>query len=63
MVNKMITNLISFLYDIEIETIRKNNNSYIFYYSEHFYIFRKCYENEERIDHIYKYIYNNSEYL
>ncbi len=59
----MITNLISFLYDIKVETIRKNNNSYIFYYNEHFYIFRKCYENEEKIGYIYNYIYNNDNYL
>lgn len=56
----MITNLISFLYDIKVETIRKHNDDYIFYYNKHFYIFTKCYEKEEKIRYIYNYAHNNS---
>ena len=59
MVNKMITNLISFLYGINVEMVRKSNNGYIFYYNKHFYIFQKCYESEEKIRYIYNQFFNS----
>ncbi len=58
----MITNLISFLYNIKVEIIRRHNDDYIFYYNKHFYIFMKCYEKEEKIRYIYNYINNNNLY-
>ncbi len=52
----MITNLISFLYDIKVEVVRKSNNSYIFLYNDDFYIFKKCNLREDYLMYIYNYI-------
>ncbi len=56
----MITNLISFLYDIKVEVIRKNNDGYVFLYNNNFYIFKNCQMNEEYLQYIYNFISNDS---
>lgn len=56
----MITNLISFLYDIKVEVIRRNNDGYVFLYNNNFYIFKNCQMNEEYLQYIYNFISNNS---
>ena len=56
----MITNLISFLYDIKVETIRKKQDGYVFLYNNNFYLFKKCYINEDYIAYIYNFIIDNN---
>lgn len=48
----MITNLISFLYDIDVDYIRKNNDSYVFYYNNSFYIFKQTTLDEKYIAYL-----------
>lgn len=55
----MITNLIFFLYGIKVEYIRKNRDSYVFYYDNNFYIFKEVFFNEEYLSYIYNFIVNS----
>ena len=60
MVRLLITNLISFLYNIKVEYIRKRNNSYVFFYNNKFYIFKECYLTNEYLLYINYFIDNRN---
>jgi len=52
----MITNLISFLYDINVDYIRKHHDNYIFSYNNSFYLFKRTFLKEEDIYYLNGYI-------
>ena len=52
----MITNLIFFLYGIKVDYIRQKDNEYIFFFDNNFYIFKECFETEEKIVFLDSYI-------
>ena len=50
----MITNLINYLYDIDVDYIRKSKSGYIFFYNNSFYIFKEYYGNKDYLKQIIK---------
>lgn len=60
MVVIMIINLIAFLYDIKVEIVRKKGESYIFMFKNDFYIFQKCFINNDYLTYIYNFIENSN---
>ena len=45
----MVTNLIFFLYGIKIDYIRQRENEYIFFFNDDFYVFKECFDTEEKL--------------
>lgn len=58
----MITNLISFLYDMNIDCIRKDNNDYVFSYNDFFYIFKNVSISEENIAYLNNFINDSNKF-
>jgi hypothetical protein len=54
----MLTNLISFLYDINVDYLRKNEDGYVFFYNNSFYVFKNTTLKEENIIYLNDYKIN-----
>ena len=52
----MLTSLISFLYEIKVDCLRKNGNGYVFFYNNNFYIFKETVLNEDNIVYLNQFI-------
>lgn len=54
----MVTNLIYYLYDIKVDVVRRNNDKYIFYYNDKYYIFKEIFD-EFKVYRYFSYLKNN----
>jgi hypothetical protein len=58
----MVTNLIFFLYGIKIDYIRQRENEYIFFFNNDFYVFKECFDTEEKLIFLNKFILTNNRF-
>lgn len=58
----MVTNLIFFLYGIKIDCIRQREHEYIFFFNNDFYVFKECFDTEEKLIFLNKFILTNNRF-
>lgn len=58
----MVTNLIFYLYGIKIDYIRQRENEYIFFFNDDFYVFKECFDTEEKLIFLNKFNLTNNRF-